>query len=300
MRILVTGGAGFIGSHSVAALLQAGHVVRVLDNLSSGQAANLPPDVELRVGDVTDRTVVAAAVEGCEAVLHLAALVSVPQSVIEPLATVDVNTVGTANLLDAARAAGVHRFVLASTCAVYGDVPGVKDEEAPIRPLVPYSASKLMAEDLLRCYALCYGMQTVRLRYFNVYGPRQRADSPYSGVIARWCAAARSGQVCRVFGDGSQTRDFVSVHDVARANMLALTATDVEPGDCYNVATGRPLSLNEILATLREIVGPQVTWEYAPARSGDIPHSHGDSRRLQALGWHPTVQPAQGLAELLG
>lgn len=300
MRVLVSGGAGFIGSHSVAALLAAGHAVRVLDNLSTGQAAQVPPGAELLVGDVTDQGTVAAAVEGCDAVLHLAALVSVPQSLEEPVATFALNTSGTAYMLEAARRAGACRFVLASTCAVYGDLPGVKDEAAPLLPLVPYSASKLMAEELTRCYARSYGMETVALRYFNVYGPRQRADSPYSGVLARWCAAARAGRACRVFGDGEQTRDFVSVHDVARANLLALSAPGCEPGGVYNVATGEAVSLNTILATLRELTGPGLSWEHAPARPGDIRHSRGDGARLRALGWRPRVALADGLAELVG
>lgn len=299
MRILVTGGAGFIGSHSVAALLGAGHTVRVFDNLSTGAVENLPPEVELKIGDVTDAAAVEAAVSGCAAVLHLAALVSVPQSLEQPLATFGVNTTGAALVLEAARRAGVGRVVLASTCAVYGDLPGVKDEAAPLRPQVPYSASKLMAEELMRCYARSYGLHTVSLRYFNVYGPRQRADSPYSGVLARWCAAARAGEACRVFGDGEQTRDFVSVHDVAQANLLALTAPDAESGGTYNVATGRATSLNAILATLRELVGPQLSWSYAPARAGDVLHSQGDSGLLQALGWRPTVSLREGLGELI-
>lgn len=299
MRVLVTGGAGFIGSHSVAALLAAGHAVRVLDNLSTGLAAQVPLPAELVVGEVTDPATAVAVVAGCQAVLHLAALVSVPESLERPLETFAVNTTGTAMLLEAARRAGVGRLVLASTCAVYGDLPGVKDEQAPLLPMAPYSASKLMAEELARCYTRSYGMATICLRYFNVYGPRQRADSPYSGVLARWCAAARSGQPCRVFGDGEQTRDFVSVHDVADANLLALTSPAVEAGGVYNVATGSATSLNTILATLRELVGPQLSWEYAPARSGDIAHSQGDGDLLRALGWRPQVDLTDGLAELM-
>ena len=229
MQILITGGAGFIGSHSVAAALAAGHTVRVFDNLSSGDRANLPANVDLTVGDVTDPAAVDAAVAGCDAVLHLAALVSVPQSMREPEATFQINAAGTANVLDAARRAGVRRFVLASTCAVYGDLSGVHDETSPTQPLSPYAGSKLMAETWAGVYARAYGMQTVVLRYFNVYGPRQRADSPYSGVIARWCTAASAGAPCRIFGDGSQTRDFVSVHDVAAANLLALTLSPSHP-----------------------------------------------------------------------
>lgn len=304
MQIFVSGGAGFIGSHCVAAALAAGHTVRVLDNLSSGDRANLPPGVPFTVGDVTDPTAVAAALAGCDAVLHLAALVSVPQSMREPDATFQINAAGTATVLEAARQAGIRRFVLASTCAVYGDLPGVHDETSPTQPLSPYAASKLAAETWAGVYARAYGMQTVIFRYFNVYGPRQRADSPYSGVIARWCTAASTGEPCRIFGDGSQTRDFVSVHDIAAANLVALTRSPAHPlaltwGDVYTVATGRSVSLNELLDDLQRAAGHPLERAYAPARTGDILHSAGRSTRLQALGWRAQTPLVEGLAELL-
>lgn len=299
MRILVTGGAGFIGSHSVEALLKAGYAVRVFDNLSSGMVDQVPPAAELVVGDVKDRSAVAAAVEDCDAILHLAAIVSVPLSLEQPIETLATNTMGTAHILEAARLAGIRRVVIASTCAVYGDAPGVKNEQSPLRPLSPYGWSKLMAEEIAYSYAQSYGLETVCLRYFNVYGPRQRADSPYSGVLARWCAAARAGQVCYVFGDGEQIRDFVSVYDVARANVLALNIPSERLDRVYNVATGIATSLKAILSIMKELVSDKLAWEFAPARSGDIRHSQGDSQRLQALGWHPRVTLAEGLAELL-
>lgn len=299
MNILITGGAGFIGSHSADLALAAGHSVRVLDNLSSGSRANVPAGAELVVGDVTDAAQVRAAAAGCEAVLHLAALVSVPQSMREPGGTLAINTVGTANVLEAARAAGMRRFVLASTCAVYGDLPGCKEESSPALPLSPYAAAKLMAEQWAQVYTTAYGLPAVILRYFNVYGPRQRADSPYSGVLARWCAAVEAGEPCTVFGDGEQTRDFVSVRDVAAANLLALTGAEMQPGTVYNVATGRSVSLNDILAALDAAAGRPVARQYAPARAGDILHSAGNSARLQACGWRPQVTLAAGIAELL-
>ena len=299
MHLLITGGAGFIGAHSVAVALAAGHAVRVFDNLSTGRRDNLPPGAELVVGDVTDPAAVSAAAEGCDAVLHLAALVSVPQSMREPQETLRINTAGTANVLEAARAAGLRRFVLASTCAVYGDLPGRQDEASPVLPLSPYAASKLLAEEWVRLYTTAYGLPAVILRYFNVYGPGQRADSPYSGVLARWCAAVKAGEVCMVFGDGEQTRDFVSVHDVAAANLLALTDAGLEPGGVYPVATGQPASLNDILAALSAASGRPVERRYAPARAGDILHSAGSSARLQSCGWQPKVTLAQGIAELL-
>ncbi len=300
MQILITGGAGFIGSHTAEAAVAAGYGVRVLDDLSSGDRANLPKTIEFIAGDVTDPEIVATAVAGCDAVLHLAALVSAPQSLQAPLHTYHVNTTGTVTVLDAARRAGVRRFVLASTCAVYGDLPGRKDENAAVQPRVPYAASKLMAEQWVQLYAHAYGMETIVLRYFNVYGPRQRADSPYSGVLARWCAAVREGQPCTIFGDGSQTRDFVSVHDVARANLLAATHPALTWGELYHVATGCSVSLNDVLDALDAVTSHPVRRHYAPPRAGDILHSAGSSARLQALGWQAQVQLQAGLAELIG
>jgi UDP-glucose 4-epimerase len=299
MNFLITGGAGFIGSHTADAALAAGHRVRVLDDLSSSDCANLSKRVEFIEGDITNAATVAAAVTGCDIVIHLAALVSVPQSLREPVYTHRVNTTGAVTVLDAARQAGVRRFVLASTCAVYGDLPGRKEEDSPTQPLVPYAASKLMAEQWVQLYARAYGMETVVLRYFNVYGPRQRADSPYSGVLARWCAAIGQGQPCTIFGDGCQTRDFVSVYDAARANLLAATHPTLAWGDLYHVATGHSVSLNAVLDVL-DVVAPQPTSRhYAPPRAGDILHSAGSSAKLQALGWQPQVSLHAGLAELL-
>ena len=299
MQLLITGGAGFIGSHTVELATAAGHHVRVFDNLSSGSRENVPDKVQLVVGDVTNPGQVRAAAEGCEAVLHLAALVSVPQSMREPAETLAINTVGTANVLEAARQVGMRRLVLASTCAVYGDLPGRKDELSPVQPLSPYAASKLMAEQWAQLYTRAYGFATIVLRYFNVYGPRQRADSPYSGVLARWCTAVQQGETCTVFGDGSQTRDFVSVHDVAAANLLALTSPHMEAGTVYTVATGRSASLNEILAELEHSSPHRFRKQYAPARAGDILHSSGSSARLQACGWTPEVTLQAGIGELL-
>ena len=303
MYILVTGGAGFIGSHTIEAAKEAGHRVRVFDNLSSGCRENVAAGAELVMGDVTNFEQVRAAAIGCDAVLHLAALVSVPQSMRDPVETMAVNTQGTAHVLEAARQAGISRFVLASTCAVYGDLPGCQDEQSRTQPRSPYAASKLLAEQWAQLYTAAYGLETVILRYFNVYGPRQRADSPYSGVLARWCSAVREGRPCTVFGDGSQTRDFVSVHDVAAANLLALTGPDFGAGEVYTVANGRSTSLNEILAALdgaaRASGGQPVRRHYAPARPGDILHSAGSSARLQACGWRPQVTLEQGIKELL-
>jgi UDP-glucose 4-epimerase len=299
MQLLITGGAGFIGSHTAEAALTAGHSVRVLDDLSSGDRTNLPGAVELIEGDVTDGDAVHVAVTGCDAVIHLAALVSVPQSLREPMRTHHVNTTGTVTVLEAARQAGVHRFVLASTCAVYGDLPGRKVESSAVQPLVPYAASKLMAEEWVQLYARAYGMETVVLRYFNVYGPRQRADSPYSGVLARWCAAVSQTEPCTIFGDGSQTRDFVSVLDVAQANLLAATHPSLAWGELYHVATGHSVSLNDVLDTLNMVAVQPVERRYAASRAGDILHSSGSSEKLQKLGWCAKMPLSDGLAALL-
>lgn len=300
MKILITGGAGFIGSHTVEAALAAGHTPIVFDDLSGGRRANVPADVELLIGDVRNYDQVRAAVVRCEAVLHLAAQVSVPQSLSMPAETLAINTLGSANVVEAARAAGIRRVVLASTSSVYGDQPGWQDEHTPVGPISPYGAAKLMAEQWLQVYAHAYDMHTVILRYFNVYGPRQAADSDYSGVLALWCAAAKARKTLLVYGDGEQTRDFVHVRDVAQANLLAVTSDRCQPGGVYPVATGEDVSLNVILKTLDWAVGTPVKRKYLVARPGDIRYSVGDSTRLRGLGWAPQVALGAGLAELLG
>ncbi len=299
MQILITGGAGFIGSHTTDAALSAGHKVRVFDNLHTGSHRNLPASAEFVYGDVTNLTHLRTVMAGCDAVIHLAALVSVPYSLIEPVETHRINTTGTVNVLEAARQTGVRRCVLASTCAVYGDLPGRKDERATVQPRVPYATSKLMAEQWLQLYWRAYAMETAILRYFNVYGPRQRADSPYSGVLARWAAAIVEGAPCVVFGDGQQTRDFVSVHDVAAANLMMATCQEAAWGEVYNVATGAATSLNQILNELGAVLARQPQCRYEPPRPGDLLHSEGDSTRLRALGWRPRVSLRTGLAALV-
>ncbi len=299
MKVLITGGAGFIGSHTVEAFLRLGHEVRVLDNLSSGRLSNLPEGVDLIIGDVTDGEVVESATKGVDAVVHLAALVSVPQSLEDPVQTFMVNSLGTVKVLEAARRYDVRRFVLASTCAVYGDTFVCKDEASNVKPLVPYAASKLQAEHWVGMYARAYGMETVILRYFNVYGSRQRADSSYSGVLARWCAALRRGRPCIVFGEGEQTRDFIFVRDVATANVLATISDRFSWGDVYNVSTGRSTSLIQVLSILDRISPNRVERQFVPSRAGDILHSSGDSGKLRQLGWQPETSLVQGLRELL-
>jgi UDP-glucose 4-epimerase len=303
MKVLVTGGAGFIGSHSAEALLAAGHSVRVFDNLSTGALAHVHAAgaVELVEGDVRNAEALRFAVEGCDAILHLAALVSVPLSIQKPLETFEINTRGTAHVLEAARLSPrPPRVVIASTSAVYGDIPGRKDEHAPLKPLAPYAASKLMAEHLCESYTRSFGIETLCLRYFNVYGPRQRADSPYSGVLAKWTSAIASQQPCLVYGDGENTRDFVNVRDVAEANLCALLLP-LPASRVLNVATGHSVSLNTLLASLARSAGTALDIRYQPAREGDIVHSAADSGALQAaFGWQARISLDEGLRSLLG
>jgi UDP-glucose 4-epimerase len=309
MKILVTGGAGFIGSHSVDRLLEDGIQVKVFDNFATGSLENLPansPQLEIVRGDVTDFAALEREIDGCDAILHLAALVSVPQSLSQPLTTHYINTTGTANVLEAARQVGVKRVALASTCAVYGDLPGQKNESSPTAPLVPYATSKLMAEQLCQVYAECYGLEIVRFRYFNVYGTRQPANSPYSGVMARWCSQVLLDRACTVYGDGEQTRDFVAVQDVAKANYLALTIpfdrvrlVSSEKSPLINVATGTSVSLNQILEVLGQITGTRIPCDYQATRSGDIRHSTADNTKLRQLGWEPQYTLTQGLSDIL-
>jgi len=300
MKILVTGGAGFIGSHSAEALLSDGHSVRVLDNLSTGYLENVPSEAELLKGDINDADAVLKAARGCDAVLHLAALISVPQSVSQPIETLHTNTMGTGNVLEAARKLGVRRVVLASTCAVYGESVGRKREDMPTDPISPYAASKLMAEQMGQLYARAYGLEFVALRYFNAYGLRQRADSHYSGVIARWITAIQADEPCIIYGDGEQTRDFVNVKDIARANKMALMHQAMPtPAMICNVATGQSVTLNTLLQTLQDAAGRRVQTIYQPARSGDVRESLGTAERLRAWnGWDAEISLAAGLEEL--
>ncbi|HPQ71087.1 MAG TPA: SDR family oxidoreductase [bacterium] len=296
--ILVTGGAGFIGSHIVRALLDAGEAVRVLDDLSTGRADNLAGlAVDFVRGDIRDAATVARAVAGVRAVCHHAAMISVPRSVEDPLGSHRINVEGTLNVLEAARRAGVKRFVLASSAAIYGDEPSLpKSEQSPQRPQSPYAVHKLIGEQYLRLYHDLYGMDTLSLRYFNVYGPRQDPASPYAAVIPLFIAALRDGRQPTVFGDGRQTRDFVYVGDVARANVAALNAPD-PGGRVVNVAGGRRIDLLELLETLGRIFAVNPEPLFAPERPGDVRHSVAAvEAAAQVLAFRPTVELPEGLA----
>ncbi len=302
MRALVTGGSGFIGSHLGVRLAAEGYAVRVLDNLSSGKRANLAHirDVDFREADVRDAAAVDAAVEGCDLVFHEAAVVSVPYSVEHPQETHDVNIQGTLNVLMAARKHRVRRVVFASSAAVYGEEPTLPKHEAMApEPITPYGVEKLAGEAYLRTWSKVYGVETVALRYFNVFGVRQDPTSAYSGVISVFADRALSGKPITVYGDGEQSRDFIDVRNVVEANWLAATTKNVS-GRIYNVAMGRRTTLNDLLRMLGRIVGRELVPTYAAARVGDIRDSLADvSAARKELGFAPTVDVEVGLADLV-
>jgi len=300
---LVTGGAGFIGSHLVEALTAAGRRVRVLDDLSTGLRDNLAhvrPQPELIEGDVADADAVDRASRGVGVVFHLAALASVQRSIEKPDDTHRVCATGTLRVLEAAKKHGVRRVVYAGSASAYGLPAGeVQTEDDPLVPLSPYAAAKLAGEFYARSFTAAFGLETVRLRFFNVFGPRQRADSPYSGVIALFTAALTGGRTPTVFGDGLQTRDFVAVADVCQALLRAGDVPGVS-GRVYNVGTGRGVNLLELLAALNRQLGTSVTAKHAPPRAGDVRHSRADIARARAeLGYEPKVSFEDGLAETL-
>ena len=301
MRYLVTGGAGFIGSHICDRLLAEGHQVRILDNFSTGKRENIPAsdDVEVIEGDVGDYDTVKSAMQDINMVFHEAAIASVPETVGNPLASERVNYRGTLNILEAARHAGVQRVMFACSAAVYGDLPELpKQEGMPVRPLSPYAVDKLASEQACQMYTHLYGLETVSLRYFNVFGPRQDPASPYSGVISIFTDYINQGKQPTIYGDGEQTRDFVYVSDVVEANILASTSATAA-GKAFNVATNGTLSVNDLLKTICNIKGALFEPEYKPGREGDIRHSRADiSAAQEQLGWQPVVGFEDGLRRL--
>jgi UDP-glucose 4-epimerase len=304
VRYLVTGGCGFIGSHLCEALLARGDAVRVFDNLSSGFERNIAAirdRVEFARGDVRDPVALGDAARGVDGVFHLAALVSVFASVERPRENHEVNLTGALNVLTAAREAGARRVVLSSSAAVYGNDPALpKREDMLPRPESPYALAKLAMEHYAAVFARLYGVQTVNLRYFNVYGPRQDPGSMYSGVISRFADAVRAGAAVTLHGDGLQTRDFVNVRDVVRANLAAMTAATVGQGEALNVGTGRGTSLRDLLTALEELTGRPIAVRQEPARAGDVRHSRGDiALAADRLGYAPACGLREGLRELL-
>lgn len=303
MRALVTGGGGFIGSHLVARLLRDGHQVRVLDNFATGRRENLRPfagDVELVEGDVRSYERAHTAVQGCDAVLHQAALPSVPRSVQDPLTTNDANVVGTLNVLLCARDSGVGRVVFASSSSIYGATETLpKREDLPVAPMSPYAVSKLAGEGYCRAFAQVYGVETVALRYFNVFGPGQDPLSEYAAVIPRFVLAALADASPVVHGDGEQSRDFTYIDNVVDANLLALEAEGVA-GQAFNIACGEAISLNRVLDELRALTGREIAPRHEDRRPGDVLHSHADvSRAAERLGYEPRVPFGEGLRATL-
>lgn len=299
MHTLITGGAGFIGSHTARLLLERGHHVTVLDNLSSGKRENLPDHARLRlvVGDITDPAAVADALTGADCVLHLAAQVSVAASVEDPIRSCRDNLLGFITVLDGARRAGVGRFVYASSAAVYGQPAELPlHETSATAPASPYGLEKLVNDQYAALYRDLHGLSSLGMRYFNVYGPGQDPKSPYSGVISVFVDRLRSGSPLSVHGDGLQTRDFVYVGDVAAANLAALTGT--APG-VLNVGTGSSCTLLELIAALGRVAGVTPVVNHAPARDGDIRHSAMSAARLEReFGVRASTSLDQGLRAL--
>ncbi len=303
--ILITGGAGFIGSHLSDALLEKGYAVRILDDLSTGKPANLQldnPRLELIEGDVADAELVKRAAAGCQAVVHLAAVASVQASVEDPVKTHQSNFIGTLNVCEAMRLNGIKRVLFASSAAVYGNNgEGLAiDEDTPKAPLTPYAVDKLASEQYLDFYRREHGLEPVVFRFFNIFGPRQDPSSPYSGVISIFCERALGGQPIALFGDGEQTRDFVYVGDLINVMVQALALQQVQEG-AVNIGLSQATSLNQLLAALKSILGELPPISHGPARAGDIRHSRADNQRLLAR--FDFVEPtpfAQGLARLLG
>ena len=302
MLFLVTGGAGFIGSHISDRLLADGHRVRILDNFSTGKQENIPDstDVEVIEGDVGHYDTVRTAMEQVDIVYHEAAIASVAETVGNPLASERVNYRGTLNILEAARHAGVKRVMLACSAAVYGDLPELpKQESMAVKPQSPYAVDKLASEQACQMYTHLYGLETVSLRYFNVFGPRQDPSSPYSGVISIFSDYLGQGKQPTIYGDGEQTRDFVYVSDVVEANIKAATAPSAA-GKAFNIATGGKLSINELLKTVCDLKGQPFKPIYKPGRQGDIKHSRADiSAAREYLDWEPVVAFEDGLRKLL-
>jgi len=307
MKVLVTGGAGFIGSHLTEALCRRGAKVTVLDNLSEGSLANLAwrrssDELEFIQGDVGNQDLLRQILPGCAWVFHEAALTSVPKSVAEPLASHSINLDASLRLLVAARDAGVKRFFFASSSAIYGDGEvSPKREELPPRPLSPYALQKYATEKYGQLFHQLYGMETVSFRYFNVFGPRQSFNSPYSGVIAKFCTVMLQGQAPIVFGDGQQSRDFTFVENVVAANLVAAEAPgESVAGRVFNVGGGHSITLLQLIEELNRLTHQNLQPSFQPARAGDVLHSCADISALQrALGFQEKATWRQGLERTL-
>ncbi len=299
MDFLVTGGAGFIGSHLIAGLLERGHKVRAVDDFSSGKRANLAPfegRIDIIEGDIADPDVCRRVCDGVRVVLHEAAMPSVPKSIADPAASHRANVQGTFNMLQAARDAGVKRFVSAASSSAYGESPTLpKIESMPTSPLSPYAVQKLTGEQYCRVFALCYGLQTISLRYFNVFGPRQDPKSQYAAAIPAFVTQILADRPPTVYGDGEQTRDFTYIENVINANLLAAEAPKTS-GEIINIACGEHMTINEIIARINKLTGKSVRPNYLDPRPGDIKHSWADIQLAgEVIGYRPTVEFDDGL-----
>lgn len=297
---LVTGGGGFIGSHLARALVQRGERVRILENGANGAAAriaDIAPEVEWIDGDLRDLAAVQRACAGIEVVLHQGAIASVPQSIAEPEMTHAVNVTGTLNVLVAAKAADVRRVVFASSSAIYGDAPVLpKVETMPPEPMSPYAAQKLAAEWYCRVWHRIYGLETVALRYFNIFGPGQDPQSEYAAVLPRFITSVLAGQRPTIYGDGEQSRDFTYIDNVVQANLLAATAS-AAPGKVLNIGTNVRITLNQVIAEIGTITGQTIDPIYEPGRMGDVRDSLADITEAHTvIGYTPTVSFAEGMA----
>ncbi|NOX71549.1 MAG: SDR family oxidoreductase [Candidatus Micrarchaeota archaeon] len=299
-NIAVTGGAGFIGSHIVEALYKQNNVV-VIDNLFTGLEDNVKPfknDVKFENVSITDAKAIESALKGIDIIFHEGANVQIPRSIENPQFDAETNIIGTINVLEAARKNDISTVVFAASSSVYGNPVEIPIKETHrLMPLSPYAAGKRACEDYMRLYNEMYGIKTVCLRYFNVYGPRQRSDSPYSGVISIFSDKLKRGEKLVVYGDGEQSRDFVNVKDVAQANILA---AESGKSGIYNVGTGKEISLNDLIKTMEEIIGKKAEIEYTDERPGDIRRSVADITKIkEELGFEPKISLEEGLRELL-
>ncbi len=298
-QCLVTGGAGFIGSHLVEHLVNKGWRVRVLDNLATGKASNLAPfasKIDFIQGNINDSTVLRPAIAGCEVVFHLAALPSVARSLVDPMTTHDVCATGTLSVLDAARQTGVRRVIYAASSSAYGGTPGsLRRETDPLAPLSPYASSKLAGEMYCQSFTTVYGLETVRVRFFNVFGPRQDARSPYTGVIALFIAGMLEGNCPNVQGDGLQSRDFTYVDNAVQALTRAADAANAI-GKVYNIGNCETTTILQLVAHLNTILATKLEPIHGPARAGDVRHSQADiALARQDLGYEPAVTFLEGL-----
>lgn len=303
MKYLVTGGAGFIGSHLVEELLKRGESVRIIDNFSTGKRENLAlfnGRVEVVEGDIRSYHIVREAVENVDIILHQAALPSVPRSIRDPLTTNEVNVVGTLNILQAARDAKVKRVVYASSSSVYGDNPELPKHERMIpNPLSPYAVSKLAGEQYCGVFSKIYGLETIALRYFNVFGPRQDPNSQYSAVIPKFINIMKRDNAPTVYGDGEQSRDFTYISNVVHGNLLAAT-TDCETGVAMNCASFNHITLIELVRQINVMLGKSIQPEFGEPRAGDVKHSFADISRIREnLGFEPLVSFEEGLRKTI-